>query len=177
MYDYAKSVGDMSLMDLYADTLYRSERDYMDVKEMILKVQGLKAEPVPNEQPLSKSERNRLSEENWLDITGDQNARNEAALDLKEKMLDEKTKDDWAILIRTFYIEYSDSRPRTIAEGALLNGDGGRPLPDIVVSGLYDSVQYDIYARDSTSGKVVGPVQRYLDLDGNGRIDFKWRRY
>jgi hypothetical protein len=31
MYDYAKSVGDMSLMDLYADTLYRSDGDYMDI--------------------------------------------------------------------------------------------------------------------------------------------------
>jgi hypothetical protein len=30
MYDYAKSVGDMSLMDLYADLFYRSERDYME---------------------------------------------------------------------------------------------------------------------------------------------------
>jgi hypothetical protein len=29
-YDYAQSVGDMSLMDLYADMLYRSDGDYMD---------------------------------------------------------------------------------------------------------------------------------------------------
>jgi hypothetical protein len=30
-YDYAKSVGDMSLMDLYADMLYRSDGDFMDI--------------------------------------------------------------------------------------------------------------------------------------------------
>jgi hypothetical protein len=36
VYDYAKSAGDMSLMDLYADTLYRSEGgDFMDVKDLL----------------------------------------------------------------------------------------------------------------------------------------------
>jgi hypothetical protein len=30
MYDYARSVGDMSLMDAYADAFYKSEQDYFD---------------------------------------------------------------------------------------------------------------------------------------------------
>ena len=36
-YDYARSVGDMSLMDLYADMLYRSDGDYMDADWDFLK--------------------------------------------------------------------------------------------------------------------------------------------
>jgi hypothetical protein len=31
MYDYARSVGDMSIMDAYADMVYRSDGDYMDI--------------------------------------------------------------------------------------------------------------------------------------------------
>jgi hypothetical protein len=31
VYDYARSVGDMSVMDWYADTFYNSERDYLDI--------------------------------------------------------------------------------------------------------------------------------------------------
>jgi hypothetical protein len=34
MYDYARSMGDMSIMDAYADMVYRSDGDYMDVGDI-----------------------------------------------------------------------------------------------------------------------------------------------
>jgi hypothetical protein len=37
-YDYARSVGDMSLMDLYADLAYRSDGDYFDLKKFFKRV-------------------------------------------------------------------------------------------------------------------------------------------
>jgi hypothetical protein len=35
VYDYARSVGDMSIMDAYADMVYRSDGDYMDVDTVL----------------------------------------------------------------------------------------------------------------------------------------------
>jgi hypothetical protein len=53
----------------------------------------------------------------WIDITRDQEARNRAAEDLIEKVLDERTKDHWTVIIRPTNIDYADSRPRTNTEG------------------------------------------------------------
>jgi RHS repeat-associated protein len=136
------------------------------------KVKGLKTEPVPNEVPLSANAKQAAKDDGWKDITKDQKARDEAAADLKEKVLDANTKDYWAVGVSPILTEYSDTRPRTISEGALLNGGDGKPLPDITESGMYSGSQYSVYARDPESSKVVGPTVQYFDMDGNGRIDF-----
>jgi RHS repeat-associated protein len=137
-----------------------------------LKVQGLKTEPVPYEVPLSANAKQTAQNEGWTDITKNQQTRNEAAEDLREKVLDNSTKDYWAVSVNPILTEYSDSRSRTIAEGALLNGENGSLLPDITESGVYNGTQYNVFTKDPSSGKVAGPTVRYFDMDGNGRIDF-----
>jgi hypothetical protein len=140
--------------------------------EIIEKVQGLKTIPVPNENQLSEFAKQKAEENGWADITGDQNARDEAAANLMEKVFDGTVKDDWTVVVELVDTYYSGTRPRTAAEGSYLRGENGSRLPDVGVSGWYSGAQYNVWARDPISGRVAGPVIQYLDMDGNGRIDY-----
>jgi hypothetical protein len=140
----------------------------------VLKVEALKINPVSNEQSLSLSAVETAKKEGWVDITKNQDERNEAAIDLKEKVLDTRTSSDWFVIVRPIRTNYFDTHERTINEGALLNAEDGKSLPGIKTIGSYDGTEYEVYPYDPDTGEITNrPYKQYYDIDGNGRIDFK----
>jgi hypothetical protein len=110
-------------------------------------VDNLKEKPIPNEKPLPDSLIREIVDLGWKDITKDQDARDDAARDLKEKVFDENRKDDWVVnTISTVW----DHRGTT-----------------------YHGEIYQAYPYNSETGKGSPvPAREYFDINGDGRIDF-----
>ena len=154
----------------YVDPDGRSDDEYDAVK----KAEGLKTEPVPNEKSLPGGLIDRLvNDDGWIDITNDEGERNDAARDIREKVLNPENEQDWGVLVSPASEYDTTERPRSEAEGGNLRGEGGRPLPNIRVTTRFNGTIYRIYPLpiERRNNKLPTPIREYYDVDGNGRID------
>jgi len=136
-----------------------------------LQVEGLKTKPVPKEKPLPRNLKEKLEDEGWIDITGDENARNEAAAELKEEVSDPNTKNHWYVKVYPRSESDTEVVPRTESEGANLRDGEGRPLQGITETTTFKGRIFEAYPQDGRGNIPSRPHREYYDVDGNGRID------
>ena len=130
-------------------------------------IDGLRTEPARIEQPLPSDLIQRFEQDGWVDISRNQEARNEAARVLIERTRDPDTKDYWAVITTPTREEYYGTRPRTQEEG-------GGSLPNIVEWRFYDGYRYEVYPHDPETGSIPSRlIREYLDLNGDRRIDLR----
>ena len=157
----------------YTDPDGRDDEEYDAVK----KAESLKTEPIRNENPLPRDLINRLvREEKWINISRDEEARNDAAKDIQEKVLDPRNEEYWHVEVVPVSEPYtSPERPRNESEGGNLRGEGGRPLPGMSESKDFHGTKYRVYSLpiERINGRLPPPVREYYDVDGNGRIDLE----
>jgi RHS repeat-associated protein len=112
-------------------------------------VDKLKTQPIRGEERLPDGLINELVRyRGWTDISRDEEARNEAAMDLKQKCFDEEYQDNWFVGYISTTWDYKGTS--------------------------YHGEHYLVYQYDPETGQFAPPVpvREYWDIDGNGRIDF-----
>jgi len=139
-------------------------------------IEKLRTQSTGFETRLAQKAITRIVRDGWINITNNQQRRIEIALSLKEKMLDENTRDHWIIDVTSIYIPgFPVEEERTSEQGANLDSNTGKPLGPAQRIVHYDGYIFQVYVRNSETNRPAtsNPRNEYYDVDGNGRIDFE----
>lgn len=155
---------------------YSNPRNRLSLNEAHAIIRNLRTQPIPREVQLSVNSIMRRISAGWINITNDQQRRNEIALDLKQKTFAEDTRDYWIVYVIPSYIPpFIVERDRTLEEGSNLNADESTPVGPVQNIVSYNGYIFQVFIRDSdtNSPATSNPIRQYYDVDGNGRIDFE----